>query len=99
MHSGTVDELKGRCRRAPRRQEGQGGRPRRSIGRETDRETAIFGSVHVLRDTGTEFLCLVGYKQVWVPLTEIRYGTDLTKTGDCGRLLTSTWFARNLGLC
>jgi hypothetical protein len=29
---------------------------------------------------------LVGRKQVWVPLTEIRYGTDLTKPGDQGTL-------------
>jgi hypothetical protein len=31
---------------------------------------------------------------VWVPLTEIRYGTDLTKTGDHGTLIISGWLAR-----
>ena len=62
------------------------------------RETAIFRSVVVIRDAGTAFLCLVGKKQVWVPLTEIRYGTDLTKPGDRGRLIISAWLAQNLGL-
>jgi hypothetical protein len=58
----------------------------------------IFRSVDVIRDAGTAFLCLVGRKQVWVPLTEIHYGTDLTKTGDHGTLIISRWLARTLGL-
>jgi len=62
------------------------------------RETAIFRSVLVIRDAGTAFLCLVGRKQVWVPLTEIRYGTNLTKPGDQGRLIISAWLAKTLGL-
>jgi hypothetical protein len=33
-----------------------------------------------------------------VPLTEILYGTDLTKIGDRGRLIVSRWFARASGL-
>jgi hypothetical protein len=61
-------------------------------------ETAIFRSVVVVRDAGTAFLCSVGRRQVWVPLTEIRYGTDLTKPGDHGRLIISRWLARNLRL-
>jgi hypothetical protein len=48
----------------------------------SDQGTEIFRGVDVIRDIGTAFLCLVGRKQVWVPLTEIRYGTDLTKPGD-----------------
>lgn len=60
--------------------------------------TAIFRSVDVIRDAGTAFLCSVGRKEVWVPLTEIRYGTDLTKTGDHGTLIISGWLARTLGL-
>ena len=44
----------------------------------SDQGTEIFRGVDVIRDVGTAFLCLVGRKQVWVPLTEIRYGTDLT---------------------
>jgi hypothetical protein len=62
------------------------------------RETAVFRSVVVIRDEGTAFLCLVGRKQVRVPLTEIRYGTDLTKPGDHGQLIISSWLAQNLGL-
>jgi hypothetical protein len=61
-------------------------------------ETEIFRSVDVIRDAGTAFLCSVGRKEVWVPLTEIRYGTDLTKPGDHGTLIISGWLARTLGL-
>ncbi len=60
--------------------------------------TAIFRGVHVIRDVGTAFLCLVERKKVWVPLTEIRYGTDLTKAGDHGTLIISRWLARTLAL-
>lgn len=51
-----------------------------------------------MRDAGTAFLCLVERKKVWVPLTEIRYGTDLTKAGDHGTLIISRWLARTLAL-
>jgi hypothetical protein len=61
-------------------------------------ETAIFRRVDVVRDIGTAFLCSVGRKQVWVPLTEIRYGTNLTKKGDHGTLIISRWLAGRLGL-
>jgi len=61
-------------------------------------ETAIFRSVQVLRDAGTAFLCLVGTKQVWVPLTEILYGSELAQSGDHGKLVVSQWFAENVGL-
>jgi hypothetical protein len=61
-------------------------------------ETAIFRGVDVVRDAGTAFLCSVGRKQVWVPLTEVCYGTNLTKTGDHGTLIISRWLARRLGL-
>jgi hypothetical protein len=61
-------------------------------------ETATFASVNFLRDAGTAILCLVGTQHVWVPLTEIRYGSDLTKPGDYGRLVISRWLAQNLGL-
>ena len=61
-------------------------------------KTVTFWDVELLRDTGTDFLCAVGTTQVWVPLTEIRYGTDLTKIGDHGRLIVSRWFAQTVGL-
>jgi hypothetical protein len=61
-------------------------------------KTATFWDVELLRDTGTDFLCAVGTTQVWVPLTEIRYGTELTTIGDHGRLIVSRWFARTVGL-
>jgi hypothetical protein len=64
----------------------------------SDQGTEIFRGVDVIRDVGTAFLCLVGRKQVWVPLTEIRYGTDLTKPGDHGTLIISTWLAETLDL-
>jgi hypothetical protein len=100
MPSGTVDEVKGRGRRASRRRDadGEGARPSTERERSRGQETAIFGRVHVLRDVGTDFLCLLGARQVWVPLTEIRYGTELAKAGDYGRLVISTWFAQALGL-
>jgi hypothetical protein len=61
-------------------------------------KTAMFRAVKVLHDTGTAFLCLIGTEQVWVPLTEIRYGSELARIGDQGRLIVSRWFAQNLGL-
>ena len=44
----------------------------------SDQGTEIFRGVDVIRDIGTAFLCLVGRKQVWVPLTEypLRHGPD-----------------------
>jgi len=35
---------------------------------------------------------------VWVPLTEIRYGSDVAQIGDRGRLIVSRWFAQHIGL-
>jgi hypothetical protein len=61
-------------------------------------ETAMFRAVEVIRDAGTAFLCLIGAEQVWVPLTEIRYGSEVAQRGDRGRLIVSRWFAQNLGL-
>ena len=61
-------------------------------------DTAMFRAVKVLRDGGTAFLCLIGTRQVWVPLTEIHYGSELAKIGDYGRLIISRWFAENVGL-
>jgi len=63
-----------------------------------DAERAMFRAVEVIRDTGTAFLCLIGTQQVWVPLTEIRYGSELAQIGDRGRLIVSRWFAQNIGL-
>jgi hypothetical protein len=61
-------------------------------------ETAMFRAVQVLRDTGTAFLCLIGTQRVWVPVTEIRYGSELSQIGDRGKLIISEWFAENVGL-
>jgi len=61
-------------------------------------ETAMFRAVHVLRDTGTAFLCLIGTDEVWVPVTEILYGSELAQRGDHGKLVISCWFAENIGL-
>ena len=61
-------------------------------------ETAMFRAVEVLRDTGTAFLCLIGTKQMWVPIAEIRYGSEVAQIGDRGRLIISQWFAQNIGL-
>ena len=61
-------------------------------------ETAMFRAVEVIRDAGTAFLCLIGTKQVWVPLTEIRYGSEVAQIGHRGRLVVSRWFAEHIGL-
>ena len=61
-------------------------------------QTAMFRGVQVMRDAGTAFLCLIGAKQVWVPLTEIRYGSEVAQAGDRGRLIVSRWFAQHIGL-
>ena len=62
-----------------------------------DVERTIFRAAEVLRDTGTAFLCLIGTRQVWVPLTEIRYGSELAQIGHRGRLIVSRWFAEHVG--
>ena len=61
-------------------------------------DVAMFRAVHILRDAGTAFLCLIGTKQVWVPLTEIRYGSEVAQTGHRGRLIISEWLAHKMGL-
>jgi hypothetical protein len=61
-------------------------------------ETTMFRPVEVIRDTGTAFLCLIGTKEVWVPLTEIRYGSELAQIGHRGKLIISGWFAQSVGL-
>jgi hypothetical protein len=63
-----------------------------------DAEKTMFPSVQVIRDAGTAFLCLIEAKPMWVPLDEIRYGSELAQVGDRGRLFVSRWFARNLSL-
>ena len=60
-------------------------------------KTVVFRAVKVLRDSGTAFLCLIGTKQAWVPLTEIHYGSELAKIGDRGRLIISRWFGQSIG--
>jgi hypothetical protein len=60
------------------------------------RETVRFRAVEVIRDTGTAFLCMFGTEQVWVPLSEILYGSELAQIGDRGKLITSRWFARHI---
>ena len=62
-------------------------------------DTMEFGSVEVIRDSGTEFLCLIDAEQVWVPLSEIRYGSELYRRGCRGKLILSRWFAEDIGLC
>ena len=59
----------------------------------------VFGTVEVIRDSGTEFLCLIDTEQVWVPLSEIRYGSELYRLGCRGKLILSRWFAEDIGLC
>jgi hypothetical protein len=61
-------------------------------------DVVMFRAVHVLRDAGTAFFCLIGTKEVWVPLTEIRYGSEVARIGDRGRLIISQWLAQNMGL-
>ena len=61
-------------------------------------DTTRFRAAEVIRDSGTEFLCLIGTKKVWVPLTEIRHGSELYRIGCRGRLILSRWFAEEVGL-
>jgi hypothetical protein len=61
-------------------------------------DTTMFRAAEVIRDSGTEFLCRIATKEVWVPLTEIRYGSELYRIGCRGRLIVSRWFAEDVGL-
>jgi hypothetical protein len=59
-------------------------------------DEAMFPAVEIVQDAGAAFLCLIGTHEVWVPLGEIRYGSELAQPGDRGRLIVSRWFARTL---
>ena len=57
-----------------------------------------FSDVEVVDDVGTALLCSVGDRRVWVPVLEIRYGTEVSKTGDRGSLIIPRRVAQQIGL-
>ena len=60
--------------------------------------SARFADVDVLRDSGTALLCVIGERQVWVPVLEMKYGSQVAKVGDRGKLVISRWLAEKVGL-
>ncbi len=36
---------------------------------------ARFADVEVIGDSGTALLCMIGERQVWVPVLEMKYGS------------------------
>jgi len=46
-----------------------------------------FADVEVVEDAGSALLCSVCGRCVWVPVMEIRYGTEVGKTGGRGNLV------------
>jgi hypothetical protein len=60
--------------------------------------SARFADVEVLRDSGTALLCVIGARQVWVPVLEMKYGSEVAKVGDHGKLVISRWLAEQVGL-
>ena len=59
---------------------------------------ARFAVVEVILDSGTALLCMIGEKQVWVPVLEMKYGSEVAKVGDHGKLVISRWLAEQVGL-
>ena len=57
-----------------------------------------FADVAVIRDGGTALLCMIEGREVWVPVLEMQYGSEVAKIGDCGRLVISRQFAEQVGL-
>ena len=54
--------------------------------------------VEVIGDGGTALLCVIDGKQVWVPVLEMKYGSQVAKVGDRGKLVISRWLAEQVGL-
>ncbi len=54
--------------------------------------------VEVILDSGTALLCMIGERQVWVPVLEMKYGSEVAKVGDHGKLVISRWLAEQVGL-
>ena len=54
--------------------------------------------VEVIVDGGTALLCVIDGKQVWVPVLEMKYGSEVAKVGDRGKLVISRWLAEQVGL-
>jgi len=57
-----------------------------------------FSGVEVIGDSGTALLCMIGERQVWVPVLEMKYGSQVAKVGDRGKLVISRWLAEQVGL-
>ena len=57
-----------------------------------------FSGVEVIGDSGTALLCMIGERQVWVPVLEMKYGSEVAKVGDHGKLVISRWLAEQVGL-
>ena len=59
---------------------------------------AHLADVEVIGDSGTALLCMIGERQVWVPVLEMKYGSQVAKVGDRGKLVISRWLAEQVGL-
>jgi hypothetical protein len=59
---------------------------------------ARFADVEVIWDGGTALLCVIGGRRVWVPVLEMKYGSEVAKLGDRGKLVVSRWLAEQVGL-
>ena len=59
---------------------------------------AHLADVEVIGDSGTALLCMIGERQVWVPVLEMKYGNEIAKVGDRGKLVMSGWLAEQVGL-
>jgi len=57
-----------------------------------------FADVEVIRDGGTALLCMIEGREVWVPVLEMQYGSEVAKVGDRGRLVISRRLAQQIGL-
>ena len=57
-----------------------------------------FAGVKVNRDDGTALLCMIEGREVWVPVLEIKYGSEVAKVGDRGKLVISRRLAEQVGL-
>jgi hypothetical protein len=64
----------------------------------TEEDQVAFDDAEVIADTHLAVLCEVGGREVWIPRSVLRIGTEVFDRGDCGALVVPRWFALEKGL-
>ncbi len=59
---------------------------------------AAIPGVQARHATSKALLCRIGWRELWVPLSQIEFGSEVRRAGDSGALLVSAWWAERAGL-